>query len=171
MFEASLSLCYVVSCFSFLYIVVVRRDVDAAMLSAGVKGRLRARGDKLLKQVAAEAKAAAAAAAQSGVRGVSICCKPCTTLFLRRFPQTMSARGFSAGAAVAVLRRVPAPTISSRLVSVSFFFFNVFRPHFCSGGKVDAAVEAAKEAAQQGESSLVMEVSGRTLLNIMLCGC
>lgn len=72
---------FYVFCFYFLYIFVLRRDVDAAMLSAGVKGRLRAQGDKLLKQVAAEAKAAAAAAAQSGVRGVSMFCEPCTTLY------------------------------------------------------------------------------------------
>lgn len=65
--------------FSFLYIsfavffcVYYRRDVDAAVLSAGVKGRLRAKGDKLLKQVAAGAKAAAAAAAQSGVRALEL---------------------------------------------------------------------------------------------------
>lgn len=45
-----------------------RKDVDATTLSAAVKGRLRATGDKLLKRVAAESKAAAAAAAQSGVR-------------------------------------------------------------------------------------------------------
>ena len=44
-----------------------RRDVDAATLSAGVKGRLRAQGDKLLKRLASEKKAAAAAAAQAGV--------------------------------------------------------------------------------------------------------
>lgn len=48
-------------------IVSVRRDVDAATLSAGVKGRLRAQGDKLLKRIASEKKAAAAAAAQAGV--------------------------------------------------------------------------------------------------------
>lgn len=49
-------------------LVLGRRDVDLTTLSAGVKGRLRAQGDKLLKRVAAENKAAAASAAQSGVR-------------------------------------------------------------------------------------------------------
>lgn len=54
--------------FCFVARLAHRRDVDGATLSAGVKGRLRAQGDKLLKRVAAEGKAAAAAAAQSGVR-------------------------------------------------------------------------------------------------------
>lgn len=42
--------------------------MDGTVLSAAVKGRLRATGEKLLKRVAAESKAKAAAAAQSGVR-------------------------------------------------------------------------------------------------------
>ena len=46
----------------------IRREVDGTVLSAAVKGRLRATGEKLLKRVAAESKARAAAAAQSGVR-------------------------------------------------------------------------------------------------------
>lgn len=41
--------------------------MDGTTLSAAVKGRLRAQGDKLLKKLAAEKKSAAASAAQSGV--------------------------------------------------------------------------------------------------------
>lgn len=57
-------------------LVVARRNVDAVTLSAAVKGKLRAEGDKLLKKVASEAKAAAMLAAEGGVsevpqRGVS----------------------------------------------------------------------------------------------------
>eukprot|EP00752_Nemacystus_decipiens_P018493 g16580.t1 len=48
-------------------VAVFRRDVDGTVLSAAVKGRLRATGEKLLKRVASESKAKAAAAAQSGV--------------------------------------------------------------------------------------------------------
>lgn len=42
--------------------------MDAATLSAAVKGKLRAQGDKLQKKVAAEAKAAAALESEAGVR-------------------------------------------------------------------------------------------------------